>query len=169
MEKVAVGKIVNTCGLKGEVKVLNLSDFANERYRSNNIINVYSEEKGINESFTISSVRKKDKFIYLKFNEVNSIEEAEKYKECLLIIDGGLLRRINKDTFYYFELMHMEVYFDDKVIGKIIEISDNGRQDLIRVEKKDYNSFLVPFLDEFIEKIDLENKKIFLKNLEGLL
>lgn len=169
MKKVAIGKIVNTCGLKGEVKVLNLSDFSNERYKNNNVINVYNDEKGINERFTICSVRRKEKFIYLKFKEITSIDQAEVYKDSLLIIDGNLLKRKNSDTYYYFELIDMKVNFNDKEIGTISEISDNGRQDLIRVSKSDGISFLVPFLDEFIEKIDLENKKIFLKNIEGLL
>ena len=64
MSKVLVGKIVNTCGLKGEVKVINSSDFTNERYKKGNVLNIINESKGIDEMFTISSFRQKDKFIY---------------------------------------------------------------------------------------------------------
>ena len=168
MSKVLIGKIVNTCGLKGEVKVINSSDFINERYKKNNVLNIVNDSKNINENFTISSFRMKDKFIYLKFKEIDSIEKAETYKESLLLIDSEVLKKIDNDTFYHYELLDMEVYYKDELIGKISEISDNGPQDLIRVEKNK-KSFLVPFLDEFIENIDIENKRIILKNIEGLL
>ena len=168
MSKVLVGKIVNTCGLKGEVKILNSSDFIKERYKKGNVLNVLNEEKNIDVNLTVSSFRQKDKFIYVKFNEINSIEEAQTYKESLLLIDGENLQKINKDTFYHCELLEMNVFYKEKMIGKISEISDNGPQDLLRI-KAENNSFLVPFLDEFVGNIDVENKKIVLKNLEGLL
>lgn len=168
MNKVLIGKIVNTCGLKGEVKVINSSDFINERYKKNNVLNVVNESKNIDESFTISSFRMKDKFIYLKFKEIDSIEKAEVYKESLLMIDTDNLNKIDDDTFYHYELLNMEVYYKDALIGVVSEISDNGVQDLLRIEKNK-KGFLVPFLDEFIESIDVENKKIVLKNIEGLI
>lgn len=168
MNKVLVGKIVNTCGLKGEVKVINSSDFYKERYKKGNVLNVVNEEKNINFEFTVSSVRKNDKFIYVKFKEINSIEEAEVYKESLIMIDGDDLDKIDDDTFYHYELLNMDVYYDNKVIGKVTEISDNGVQDLLRVSDGK-NNFLVPFVDEFIGEIDVKSQKIVLKNVEGLL
>jgi len=168
VSKVQIGKIVNTCGLKGEVKVINSSDFIKERYKKGNVLNVVNEEKCINELFTIAAFREKEKFIYLKFKEINTIEEAEKYKECLILIDSESLNQIDEDTFYHYQLLDMEAYFNNRLIGKISEISSNGRQDLLRISS-DNKSFLVPFLDDFIEEISLEKKKIILKNIEGLL
>ena len=168
MNNVMVGKIVNTCGLKGEVKVVNSSDFVNERYKKNNTLLVSNKEKNINEILTISSFRENDKFIYIKFKEVNSIEEAERLKECYLLIDGDKLKEIDEDTFYYYQLLNMEVYYNNELMGNVSEISDNGVQDLLRVKGKDIN-VLIPFVNEFVDSIDVENKKISLKNLEGLL
>ena len=168
MNKVIVGKIVNTCGLKGEVKVINSSDFISERYKKNNVLMVVNEEKGVNKEVTVSSFRENDKFIYLKFKEVSSIEEAELLKECFLMINGDELKKINEDTFYYYELLNMEVYYGGNKIGIISEVNDNGAQDLIRIKGENVN-VLVPFVDEFIESIDSANKKICLRNLEGLL
>ena len=168
MSRVLVGKIVNTCGLKGELKVINSSDFYKERYKKGNVLSVMNADKNINKEFTVSSVRKNDKFIYVKFKEINSIEEAEIYKESFIMVDGESLEKIDDDTFYHYELLNMDVYFNDKVIGKVIEISDNGPQDLLRISDGD-KSFLVPFLDEFIGEIDVKSQKIILKNIEGLL
>lgn len=168
MDKVVVGKIVNTCGLKGEVKIINYSDFIKDRYKKDNVLKVINEENGINEELTISSFRSNDKFVYVKFKEIDSIEKAQTYKESLLYVKVEELKKLDDDTFYHYELLDMEVYFNDKIIGKISEISDNGAQDLIRIDNKE-KSFLVPFLDEFIENIDVKNKKIVLKNIEGII
>lgn len=168
MEKVAIGKIVNTCGLKGEVKVINYSDFVKERYKKGNIVKVINDNNKIDEELTVSSVRSSDKFLYVKFKEIESIEKAESYKESMLYVDVDELSETDENTFYHYELLNMEVYFNDSLIGKISEISDNGRQDLIRVEDKN-KSFLVPFIDDFIDSIDVSSKKIILKNIEGLL
>lgn len=168
MNKVIVGKIVNTCGLKGEVKVINSSDFVSERYKKNNTLIASNEETGNERTLTISSFRENDKFIYLKFKEINSIEEAETLKESYLVIDANKLEKIDDDTFYYYELLDMEVYYNGKLVGVISEVSDNGPQDLIRVKGNDIN-VLVPFVNDFIDSVDVKNKKICLKNLEGLL
>ena len=167
MNKVIVGKIVNTCGLKGEVKVINSSSFVNERYKKTSVLTVINDSKNICEKVTVSGFRTNNKFIYLKFKEINSIEEAERFKESELVIDGDNLERIDEDTFYHYELLNMKVYYGGNVLGIITEIYDNGAQDLIRVQSDEIN-VLVPFLDEFIESIDVENKTIHLKNLGGL-
>ncbi len=167
MNKVVVGRIVNTCGLKGEVKVINSSDFAKDRYKKNNILTVCNEN-GLNKELTVASCRENNKFFYLKFKEITSIEEAELLKDSELVIDGDSLKKINDDTFYYFELLNMTVVYDNREIGIISEVSDNGAQDLIRV-KGDSLNVLIPFVDAFIEKVETDNKKIYLKNLEGLL
>lgn len=168
MSRVMVGRIVNTCGLKGEVKVINSSDFIEKRYKKNNVLIVSSEDKGIEKELTISSCRQNDKFIYLKFKEVNSIEEAEILKECYLLIDTNNIEKTDEDTFYYYELLNMDVYFDGRKIGNVSEIDDNGAQDLIRIKGASIN-VLVPFVNEFVDKVDVVNKVLYLKNMEGLL
>jgi len=168
MDKVIVGKIVNTCGLKGEVKVINSSNFKKNKYKKNSVLLVVNEENNINLSLTVTSFRENDKFVYLKFKEINSIEEAEALKESYLMINGEGLQSISEDDFYHYELLNMEVYYNNELIGSISEISDNGAQDLLRVKGKDIN-VLIPFVNEFVDSVDVENKKIVLKNLEGLL
>ena len=104
MSKVAVGKIVNTCGLKGELKIINYSDFVKERYKKGNVFEVISEDNKINEKLTVSAVRSNNKFIYVKFKEIESIEKAQLYKESMLYINSEDLKRIDDNTFYYCEL-----------------------------------------------------------------
>ena len=58
----------------------------------------------------------------------------------------------------------MDVIFNDKVIGKVINIESNGRQDLLRIDTG-LKTFLVPFLNDFIVSIDKANKVIVLTNI----
>ena len=141
MEKVLVGKIVNTCGLKGEVKVINCSDFIEERYKKGNVLNIVNTSKNIDESVTISSFRKNDKFVYLKFKEIDSIDKAQIYKESELLISANNLKKIDDDTFYHYELLNMDVYYNNECIGSVSEISNNGHHDLLRIEKKEKSFF----------------------------
>ena len=99
-------------------------------------------------------------------NRYGSTKEYQEYSEKK--INGDELKKINEDTFYYYELLNMEVYYGGNKIGIISEVNDNGAQDLIRIKGENVN-VLVPFVDEFIESIDSANKKICLRNLEGLL
>lgn len=168
MSNVIVGKIINTCGLKGELKVSNYSDFVKERYKKGNVVSVINDDETINEELTVASFRCNDKFLYVRFEGIDTIEKAEKYKGSSIYVDTSVLKKIDDDTFYYYELLNMEVYFDNKLIGKISEVNDYGAQDIIRVDTNK-ESILVPFINDFIESVDVSNKKIVLKNIEGLL
>ena len=66
MQLVKVGKIVNTCGLKGELKVMSTSDFIDDRLKKGNVLSAINNEKQINEELTVSSYRKNNNFIYYR-------------------------------------------------------------------------------------------------------
>ena len=70
----------------------------------------------------------------------------------------------DKNTFHYLTLKDMDVIYEGKVIGKVINIESNGRQDLLRIDTGS-KTFLVPFLNEFIVNVDKENKTITLTNI----
>ena len=62
----------------------------------------------------------------------------------------------------------MEVYADDKLIGSVTEILKNKVHSILVIEKNG-NTNMVPYVDEFIKNIDLENKKIEINVIEGLI
>lgn len=168
MEHVVIGKIVNTRGLKGELKVVNFSDFIESRYKKGNEINIFCEASKEYFKETIASFSQSEKFVYVKFSKLNTIEAVEKYKNCLIVCDVDDLDELEEDSYHYHQLINLIVYYEKKEIGIIREVITIASKDLIRVGT-DKKNFLVPFEDEFIEKIDLENKAIYLKNLKGLI
>lgn len=165
---VVVGKIVNTRGLKGQVKVINYSDFMSLRYKKNSKIEVYNEITKEYKELTISSFSYDHKFVYLTFKDHNFIEDVEIYKNSLLVKKIKDLEKLDEDTFYYYELLNKKAFYNNKEVGVVSNVIPNAGQTLLRISKDD-KSFLVIFIDEFIKEVDLENNKIILQNIEGLL
>ena len=154
MKYINVGKLVNTHGLKGEVRIL-----SNFRHKKNVFIKgmkLYIGKK--KEEFTINTYRFHKIYDMVTFDGFNNINEVEYLK--------GLNVYINEDDLkldgeiYSGKLIDFKVISDGKEIGQITEIIDTPANEVIRVGEK----ILIPYIDEFIEKIDLEKKEIYVKS-----
>ncbi len=162
MGKLIIGKIINTRGLKGEMKVDNRSSFIKDRYKPGNIVYLSKDEETF-VSKTIVKYSYTKGFIYLTLEGINDIDEANLYREYYIFCEDEKLNE-SKDVYHYLTLKDMDVVFNDKVIGKVINIESNGRQDLLRIDTG-IKTFLVPFLNDFIVSVDRENKTIVLTNI----
>ncbi len=172
MEFLKVAKILSTVGLKGEVRVYTTSSFKALRYKKNNLLYLVDENNSILKELHIASYRNKEGNIdYLTFKEINSIEEAEKIinKELVVYKDN---RSLDKDTYYYSDLISLKVLNKEtnEVLGTIIRIDENTPTiSLILKLDRNKKEIYIPFNDYFIDSIDLENKRIYLNVIEGLL
>jgi 16S rRNA processing protein RimM len=163
MDKLVIGKIINTRGLKGEIKIENHSSFTKQRYQVGNTIYLSNDEDNyISKKITHFSINKG--FVYLMLEGINTLEEANKYRDYFIYCDSFDLKE-SKDIYHFLTLKDMEVIFKGKVIGKVVDIENNTRQDLLRIDTGN-KTFLIPFLKEFIVNIDKENKKIEVKDIE---
>lgn len=165
MEKVTIGKIINTRGLKGEVKVSSSTSFSMTRFKVGNKLVIYNPISKEEVEVEISKHYVYKGFDYLVFKGLEDINKVEKYKTCLLI--GDKLELDNKDEFYYSDLVGLEAIFNGKSLGKVAEVFDLNDRSILRIKGEE--EILVLFMDQFIEKVDLENSKIYLKNVEGYL
>ena len=161
MEYIYIGNIVNTHGIKGEIRII--SDF---KYKENVFKKDFKIYIGSNkEEQIINTYRIHKMFDMITLKGFDNINEVLKFK--------GLKVYINKDDLIidgYFdeELLGMNVYVNDKYIGEVKDIMKNTNYGIL-VIKNNNTKNLVPNLPEFIEKIDLENHKIIIKEVEGLL
>ena len=162
MGKLIIGKIINTRGLKGEMKVDNKSSFIKDGYKSGNIVYLSKDEENFIEK-TIVKYSFTKGFIYLTLEGIDDIDKANEYREYYIFCEDEKLNE-SKDVYHYLTLKDMDVIFNDTVIGKVINIESNGRQDLLRIDTGN-KTFLVPFLNEFIVNIDKEKKTITLTNI----
>lgn len=168
MEYLKVAKILDTVGLKGEVKVYTTSSFKLERYKEGNTLFIESEKDNYL-PFKIQSFRNKEGNIdILKFEGINSIDEAKKYlnKEIVVEKDEKILK---KDQYFYSDLIGLTCFnIQDKELGKVIEVSEFTGNLSLKVKTLTKKEVYVPFNDIFIERVDLENKKLIINEIEGL-
>lgn len=169
IEYLNVGKIINTQGIKGELKVNSTTDFVDERFAIGNQLVVFLAN-GNQETVTIKSHRKHKKFHIISFQGYDDINEVEKFKNGILKIDKDNLQELEENEYYYFEIIGLEVYeTNGKFLGTIKEILSPGANDVWVVDSKKYNEVLIPYIESVVLDIDLDNNKVIVDLPEGLI
>ncbi len=167
VEYFEVGQIVNTFGIKGQVKVVPFTDDV-ERFEELN--EVYIEKKNELQLFQIEQVNYHKNMVIIKFKGINTIEEAEKYINCYLKIDRKHAKKLPKDTYFIADLLGLPVYTDEgKLLGKVDDIYNSGSSDIYVVKDEMGKQVLLPSIPEVLKEIDLKNEKIIVHIIEGLL
>ena len=170
MELLAVGQIVKTVGLKGEVKVYPSTHFRDSRFKVGNHLFLSKDGENLTE-VTIKVHHKNGNVDQLVFNEFKTIEEVEGFVGFYLYVEKDR-KFLKKDNYFYSDLIGLDVYFDNgNYIGKVSNIEEYASYSTLRVKQEDKKAkdVLIPFLNAFVSEVDLENKKIIIKFIEGLL
>lgn len=166
-DKLYIGKIVGTHGIKGEVKIKSISSFAKERFKKGNIIYITQNKKDFIE-MKCASHRTHKNMELVAFDGLLNINLVEKYRdyEVYALYDRELL---DEDEYFYRDVIDCEIYNQNgNYIGKVISIMENPLYDILEIKKEDNTKLLVPYIDQFIEEEDVYNKKITIKQIEGM-
>ncbi|WP_067729433.1 ribosome maturation factor RimM [Oceanobacillus damuensis] len=162
-----IGKIVNTHGIKGEVKVMRISDFE-ERFEPGETVYVIKDEQPI--ELTIATHRMHKGFDLVQFKGYDNINKVESFKGCKLKIYEGQLTDLAEDEYYYHEIIGCEVFTnDDRSLGEIKEILSPGANDVWVVKQAKGKDLLIPYIDDVVLEIDTAEKKVVIEPMEGLL
>lgn len=162
-----VGKIINTHGVRGEVKVKRITDFE-ERFAVDNI--VYVKEENHFTPLIIESHRLHKGFDLLKFKELNHIQDVEKYKGRYLDIKASQQTDLEENEFYYHEIIGCKVYtLSNEQLGEIKEILAPGANDVWVLERPGKKDAYIPFIEPVVKRVDVVNKKVYIEPMEGLL
>ena len=165
MSRLEVGKIVNTHGLKGEVKIVTWTDtpdvFEDIEY-------VYAKKKHEEIKLTTKNIKYQKNNIIVKFAEINSIDEAETFKNSVLSCDREQLGELPEGVYYIADLIGCTVFENEKELGKISDVFNTGANDIYAVSRPQQKDLLIPVLEETIKKVDIENKRIDVVLIEGL-
>ncbi len=154
-EKIEIGKIINTFGIKGEIKV----------YPYNNLIDEVKELTISNKKYEIEKIRYQKNIAIIKLKGLDDISEAEKFKGTILEIDKAEAPELPENTFYVKDIIGLDVYTDEgKYLGKIDDVFNTGANDIYSI-----GEILLPATEEVIKQIDIENKKMIVHILKGLL
>jgi len=160
MNYIYIGEIVNTHGIKGEVRII--SDFKYKKEIFKNGFNLYI---GLNKKkLVINTYRVHKNYDMVTFNGINDINDVLDYK--------GEKVYINRDEIEFSGILDSDIIglnvYTDKNIGIVKDIMKTKAHDIL-VVYNDKKRYLIPYINEFIDKIDLDNKKIYIKEIEGLI
>lgn len=161
-EYIYIGKIVNTHGIKGEIRIL--SDF--EKKDSVFLVGMPIYIGGKKEKEIIKSYRHHKNFEMITMEGYNDINEVLKYKGLYVYIKKEDLK-LKDDEYLESDMIGLNVYVDGKLVGKVKDIYDSGNNKVmtIHVDNKDV---YIPYQKEFISNVDIKNKKIVVTPIKGM-
>lgn len=166
-----VGKIVNTHGVRGEVRILTRSDFGSERYRQGS--KLYCFVEGVKEPIPliVRSHRQHKNFDLLTFEGHDNINDVLKYKGSLLKVhEDDREDELTENEYYYEDIIGSQVLLQDGTeLGKIKEILSPGANDVWVVQRKGKGKDIyLPYIEDVVKEVDPEQKKVIVELLEGL-
>lgn len=162
-----VGVITTTHGIRGEVKVFPTTDDPN---RFNDLKQVYLDTGKEFITLEIEGVKFFKQLVILKFKGIDNINDIEKYRGKDLLITRDNAVKLEKDEYFIFDLIDSEVITDKgEKLGVLVEILTTAANDVYIVKTPDNKEILLPSIKECILNVDVENKKITVHVMNGLL
>lgn len=167
MEYIEIGQIVNTNGLKGVVKV---NPFTDDIGKFEDLKYVYIQLKSELKKIKIEQVRYNKNQVLLKLEGIDSIEEAEKYRNFYLKTEKESQEDLGEDTYYIVDLIGLDVYTDkNEYLGKIEDVFPTGSNDVYVVKDNLGKQILIPAIADVVKEVDLKNKKMIINLIPGLI
>lgn len=172
MEWFNVGRIVNTHGIRGELRILSTTDFEEERFAVGMKLAAFKKEDTKPTWITIGSSRRHKNFILVTFEGMENINLVEPFKEGMLkvTIDQLADDELDENEFYHFEIVDCEVFTEEgDLIGVVKEILETGANDVWEIKAEGGKKHYIPYIEDIVKEIDVENKKIIIHVMDGLL
>jgi len=166
MDKIYVAKLGKTVGLKGQQKLHIDSDFP-EQFKKNSKFTTDKNQELIIESFNTKNN-------VVKFIDIDTVELAKKLTNRELFVsqeDTKQMCKLQKKQFFWFDIINCVVIENEKELGIVSDVQRMPLSDYLEIkttktlqDQKYSNQFLLPYIDDFIIDVDIENKIIVVKN-----
>lgn len=161
-DKFEVGKIVNTFGIKGEVKVALYTEDINN-FKNNSKVYVNEKEMQVEKS------RLQKNMLILKLKGIDNMNDAEDLRGSIIKVDRSK-NDLPEGTYYIADLIGLDVYTEDgNLFGKVTDIYNTGANDIYTVKTQDGKEVLLPAIKDVIKQVDIQNQKIIVHILKGLI
>ena len=161
MELIRIGKIVNTHGIKGELRILSKFPYKDKVFVKN--MKVYIDKNNVE---VINTYRKHKNFDMVTFAGYNNINEVLKYKGKNVYINKEDIE-LKQNEYLDEQLIGLDVMYKNMLMGTIGDIERYDKISLIKINGKD-RYYLIPYNFNLIDNIDIKNNKIYIKNIDGL-
>lgn len=161
-----IGQIVNTSGLKG---VLKIKPFTDDIKKFSNLKTIYIKTKNDLTEFKIEQVRYVKNMVMLKLAGIDTVEEAEKYRNLYIKILRDQEEELEEGAYYVVDILGCKVNTDtNQELGKVVDVFQTGSNDVYVVKDEQGKQILLPAIKQVIKNVDVKNKIIIVHLLEGL-
>ena len=167
-----VGRIVNTHGIRGELRIISTTDFEEERFAIGPKLAAFKQDDKKPTWITIGSARRHKNFILVTFEGMENINLVEPFKEGMLKISSDQLAddELGDNEYYHFEIKDCEVFSEEgELIGVVTDILATGANDVWEITAKGKKKHYIPYIEDVVKDINVDEKKITIHVMEGLL
>ena len=157
-KRLEVGQIVNTFGIKGELKVTPFTDDIN---RFDDLKKVYVKTRKDNQLYKVENVRYHKNMVLLKLEGIENPEQGELLKNAYLEIDREDAIPLEEGQYFIVDLIGLDVYTDEgNLLGKVEDIYNTGANDIYVVKDELGKQILLPGIKEVIKEVKLDDRVI---------
>ncbi len=162
-----VGKLVNTHGIKGDVKILPSTDFPDVRFAPGSRLTLLDPGSSASLEVEIVSSREQKGMYVLKLKGYDNINDVERYKGWTVRAFDSV--ELEEGEYYYRDIVGCRAVTDEgEELGSIIEILSPGANDVWVVERANGKQLLLPVIDEVILDVNVQDKTVTVHLMEGL-
>lgn len=160
-----IGQIVNTQGLKGEVRVY---PFTDDIYRFDELESFYLG-KDLETLWDVEKVRYKGNMIIMKIKDIDTVEMAEKLKNKFMYVSREESRDLESGEYFIADMIGIDVFtLDGTKVGVLKEVLQYAAND-VYVVKGEENEYLIPAIMKFVPTIDMDERKMIIDPIKGML
>jgi len=161
MKLIQIGKIVNTHGIKGELRLLSKFPYKDKIFKKDMIIYINKDNKEV-----INTYRRHKNFDMITLEGYMNINEVLKYKGKHVYVDSDDIK-LDENNYLDEEIIGLTVIYENNEKGIVKDIERYDKTSLLVIKDND-KEHLIPYNENIIEKIDINNKKIYIKDIKGL-
>lgn len=166
-QKLQVGIITTTHGVRGEVKVFPTTDDA-KRFKKLKQVILDTGKEEIN--LEIEGVKFFKQLVILKFKGLDSINDVEKYRQKSLYVTRENAVRLSRDEYFIADLIDLKVLDEnDEEIGIVKDVMQTGANDVYVIDMSDGRELLLPAIRECVLEVNVESGYVKIHIMEGLL
>ena len=168
-DRFQVGVIASTHGLQGEVNVFPTTEDP-ARFKKLKKVTLHTQ-RGEEIELDVQSARFFKKFVIVKFKQYDNINDVEKFRGCELTIDRKDALKLEPGEFYCADLMGLDVVDEDgNLLGQISDVIQTGANDVYEMTRSETEEKVyIPAIKDCIKEINLEDKKIIIHVMDGLM
>jgi len=164
-----VGKIVNTHGIRGELKIMPTTDFPEVRFAKNAELYLFMPD-GQSVLAKVEAARPHKNMYIVRFKEFGNINEVEKFKGGMAKVSKEDLAELEENEYYFHQIIGCSVVTEEgDTLGKITDILTPGANDVWVVKTSTGKEVLIPVIDDVVLDVDIEQQQVKIHLMEGLL